>query len=82
MKTFNELERYFLISEFEEGWGMEDIQCEEQLYDYCIEALYIPEEKIEELNEKDNNLEIILCNLELDDIAEDWYINLQKTSRD
>lgn len=61
---------------------MEDIQCEEQLYDYCIEALYIPEEKIEELNEKDNNLEIILCNLEIDDIAEDWYINLQKTSRD
>lgn len=82
MKTFNELERYFLISEFEEGWGMEDIQCEEQLLDYCIEALYIPEEKIEDVNEKDRSLEVTLCDLEVEDIAEDWYINLVKSSKE
>lgn len=46
-----ELERYFVIDEFEDGWGMEDeFICEEQLFEYCIEALFIPEEKIDELN--------------------------------
>lgn len=78
-----ELEKYFLIDEFEEGWGMEDeFICEEQLFDYCTEALFIPDEKIEELNMIDNELEIVLKDLELDDLAEDWYVNLQKSSKD
>ena len=78
-----ELEKYFLIDEFEEGWGMDDeFICEEQLFDYCTEALFIPDEKIEELNMIDNELEIVLKDLELDDLAEDWYVNLQKSSKD
>ena len=78
-----ELEKYFLIDEFEEGWGMEDeFIREEQLFDYCTEALFIPDEKIEELNMIDNELEIVLKDLELDDLAEDWYVNLQKSSKD
>lgn len=82
MKTNNEPERYFLISEFEEGWGMEDIDSEEQLYYYCMEALFIPEEKIEELN-LDNNycLEIQVKDIGIDDITEDWYVNLLKISK-
>ncbi len=78
-----ELEKYFLINEFEEGWGMEDeFICEEQLFDYCTEALFIPDEKIEELNMIDDELEIVLKDLELDDLGEDWYVNLQKSSKD
>lgn len=78
-----ELEKYFLIDEFEEGWGMEDeFICEEQLFDYCTEALFIPDEKIEELNMIDNELEIVLKDLELEDLSEDWYVNLQKSSKD
>lgn len=82
MKTSNEPEKYFLISEFEEGWGMEDIDSEEQLYYYCMEALFIPEEKIEELN-LDNNycLEIQVKDIGIDDITEDWYVNLLKISK-
>lgn len=78
-----ELEKYFLIEEFEDGWGMDDeFICEEQLFDYCIEALFIPDEKIEELNMIGGELEIVLKDLELEDLAEDWYVNLQKSSKD
>lgn len=78
-----ELERYFLIDEFEDGWGMEDeFICEEQLFEYCIEALFIPEEKIDELNMIGSELEIVLRDLELEDINDDWYVNLVKNSKD
>jgi len=78
-----DLEKYFLIEEFEDGWGMEDeFICEEQLFDYCTEALFIPDDKIEELNMLDGELEIVLKDLELDDLAEDWYVNLLKCSKD
>ena len=44
-----ELEKYFLLDEFEDGWGMDDeFICEEQLFDYCVEVLFIPDEKIDE----------------------------------
>ena len=79
----SEPERYFLISEFEDGWGMDDVDSEEQLYYYCTEALYIPEEKIEELNFDDSyNLEISLQDLQVDDLFEDWYVNLVKISKE
>ncbi|MBU0925449.1 hypothetical protein KKG81_11215 [bacterium] len=77
-----EFEKYFLIDEFEEGWGMEDVVCEEQLFDYCSEALFIPDEKIEDLNMRDAELEIILKDLEFEDIKEDWYVNLLKSSKE
>ena len=78
-----ELERYFLLDEFEDGWGMEDgFICEEQLFEYCTEALFIPEEKIDELNMIGTELEIDLKDLELEDINDDWYVNLVKYSKD
>ena len=77
-----EIEKYFLINEFEEGWGMEDIVYEEQLIDYCAEVLFIPDEKIEELNIRADNLEIILKDLEVEDISDDWYVNLLKSSKE
>ena len=49
LKIVNEPEKYFVIQQFEEGWGMDEVECEEQVYDYCIEVLFIPEDKIEEL---------------------------------
>ena len=81
MQKYIEFEKFFVIDEFEEGWGMEDEIWDEQLIDYCVEVLYIPSEKIEDLN-MDNklNLEITLANLELDDIRDDWYVNLKKIS--
>jgi hypothetical protein len=77
-----EYEKYFLIEEFEEGWGMEDVVCEEQLIDYCAEVLFIPDEKIEELNMRRDELEIVLKDLEFEDITEDWYVNLIKSSKE
>ncbi|WP_174247221.1 hypothetical protein [Arcobacter sp. LA11] len=82
MKIVNEPEKYFVISEFEEGWGMEEIECEEQVYDYCVDALFIPEEKIEDLAINDEfYLEVTLKDLESDDLGEDWYVNLFKMSK-
>lgn len=78
-----DLEKYFLIEDFEDGWGMEDeFICEEQLFDYCVEALFIPDEKIEELNMIGGELEIVLKDLDVEDISEDWYVNLIKNSKD
>ena len=36
MKVVNEPEKYFVIREFEEGWGMDDVECEEQIFDYLF----------------------------------------------
>lgn len=41
-----EFEKYFIIDEFEDGWGMENVESEEQLYDYCTEVLFIPDDKM------------------------------------
>ncbi|MCG3672299.1 hypothetical protein [Aliarcobacter butzleri] len=77
-----EFEKYFIIDEFEDGWGMENVESEEQLYDYCTEVLFIPDDKIEELNMKHDELEIILADLESEDINDDWYVNLLKNAKE
>lgn len=77
-----EFEKYFIIDEFEDGWGMENVESEEQLYDYCTEVLFVPDDKIEELNMKDDELEIILADLESEDINDDWYVNLLKNAKE
>lgn len=77
-----ELERYFVLDEFEDGWGLDEFYHEELLYDYCTEALFIPDEKIEELNMNSLGLEIHLCDLDQDDANEDWYVNLLKSSKE
>ncbi|EFU70204.1 hypothetical protein [Aliarcobacter butzleri] len=77
-----EFEKYFIIDEFEDGWGMENVESEEQLFDYCTEVLFIPDDKIEELNMKDDELEIILADLENEDINDDWYVNLLKNAKE
>lgn len=81
MKRILDYEIFFVINEFEEGMGMDDVVCDEQLYDYCIEALFIPEEKIENLNFTANGLEILLHDIDIEDISDDWYVNLLKTSK-
>lgn len=82
MKLLSDIERYFEISDFEEGWGMELVSCEEQLFEYCVEALCIPEEKIEDVSMSiTDTLEILLHNLEGEDIAEDWYLNIKVYQR-
>ena len=76
-----EFEKYLLIGNFEEGWGMESADCEEQLFEYCLEVLFIPDNKIEELNMIGNELEVILKDLEIEDVNDDWYVNLLKSSK-
>lgn len=83
MKVVYEPQKYFTVSEFEDGWGMQEVECEEQLFLYCTEVLFIPEENIEELSINDNyNLEIYIKDLEYEDTEEDWYVNLLKISKD
>lgn len=79
MKDF---EKYFVVGDFEDGWGLDEFIHDELLYDYCTEVLFIPYEKIEELNMLSFGLEILLCDLESDDVTEDWYVNLLKNSID
>jgi len=61
---------------------METADCEEQLFEYCLEVLFIPDDKIEELNMISDELEVILKDLEIEDVNDDWYVNLLKSSKD
>lgn len=74
------METYFLITSFEDGWREEEFVYDEVVFDYCVEALQIPEEKIEECSYSHSNMEINLGSLEKEDLLEDWYVNLQKIS--
>ena len=47
-----------------------------------MEVLFIPDEKIDELNKRNDELEIFLKDLELEDIHEDCYVNLVKNSKE
>ena len=77
-----DFEKCIVIDKFEDGWGIDEFYHEDLLYDYCIEVLYIPEEKIEELTMQSFGLEIILRDLTKDDLAEDWYTYLKKIEVD
>lgn len=77
-----ELEKYFLIDSFEQGWGIDEFTYEELLYDYCTDVLFIPDEKIDELQMLGDMLEVSLCDLELEECKEDWYINLHKLNKE
>lgn len=74
------METYFLLTTFEDGWREEEFIYDEVVMDYCIEALEIPEEKIEEASYSAVGIEINLGSLEKDDITDDWYVNLHKIS--
>lgn len=72
------MERYFVISSFEDGWPEEELQYEDIAIQYCAEALDVPEEKIEEITFGEIGMEITLTELEEDDLKDDWYVNLHR----
>ncbi len=74
--------RYVIIDKFEDGWEIDEFSYEELLFEYCTDALFIPEENIEEITYNSTGLEIILSNLEVDDLNEDWFTNIKKLSSD
>lgn len=74
------METYFIITNFEDGWREEEFIYEETLFDYCIEVLDIPEEKILEIQYSNDTMELTLTNMEIEDTIEDWYVNLYKVS--
>jgi len=74
------METYFLLTTFEDGWREEEFIYDEVVFDYCVEALEIPEEKIEEATYGNEGIEINLTSLEKEDLTDDWYVNLHKIS--
>ncbi|MCV6607986.1 MAG: hypothetical protein OIF32_07235 [Campylobacterales bacterium] len=80
-----EIEHYFVIEEFEDGWDIDiehyDSVYEDKLLDYCMEVLFIPEEKIKELSMTNIGMEIFLEDLDYDDITDDWYAELMSVSK-
>jgi len=74
------METYFLLTTFEDGWREEEFIYDEVVFDYCVEVLDIPEEKIKEAIYSEQGMEINLTSLEAEDTADDWYVNLHKIS--
>ena len=72
------MEKYFLVTKFDDGWREEEFVYEESVLEYCTEALEIPIEKIEDVIYTNLGMEISLNNLTNDDIIDDWYINLNR----
>lgn len=75
------MEECFLIKEFEDGYDIHDLIHEDIAYCYCEEVLEIPEEKIESIQMTDEGMEIQLQSLEVEDIQDDWFVNLHKITR-
>jgi len=71
-----------ILSTFENGWDFDKWNYEDLMPSYCEDVLYIPEEKISEFLYVEEGIEIILENLDIDDVTDDWYINLRKISND
>lgn len=76
----NKMEEYFLISEFEDGYDIEDLAHEDAALEYCSTALYIPIEKIQNTSLTSEGLELSLFNLNSEDIQDDWFVNLCRIS--
>lgn len=74
------METFFLLTTFEDGWREEEFVYDEVVFDYCVEVLDIPEEKIEEATYTNEGIEINLIALEKEDLIDDWYVNLHKIS--
>lgn len=72
------METYFSINDFEDGWRSEEFIYDEVIFEYCTEALDIPEDKIESVSYNNNSIELILHDLDNEDINDDWYVNLHK----
>lgn len=79
MKT---LRRFMVIDDFEEGWGIDKYADYDLLYEYCIDALFVPEENIDELSMNGESMEIVFKELLMDDLSEDWFTNLKKMAID
>ncbi len=47
------MERYFVITQFEDGYRQEEFIYEESAIEYCVMALDIPNNKIEDVNYND-----------------------------
>lgn len=74
------VKKYFLITQFEDGWDINELSYDEVLYEYCLDVLFIPEHNIEETSFLSDGLEICLHQLNEDDLSEDWFTNLRKIS--
>ena len=74
------IKRYIVINQFEEGWDIFPDCYEDILMEYCTDALFIPKENIKETVFHNDGLEIHLSDLSIDDLSEDWFTNLQKTA--
>ena len=75
------METYFLITNFEDGYRVEEFIYEEVAIEYCTQALDIPEEKIKEIIYTNEGLELILTELDTEDIIDDWYVHLHKITK-
>jgi len=71
-----------ILNTFEDGWEFDKWNYEDLMYNYCEDVLYIPESKITEFLYGEDGIEIVLDDLNIDDISDDWYINLQKIADD
>ncbi len=72
------MENIFLFNKFEDGWNIKDLQDIDAQEAYCVYALEIPDEKIYGTEILDSGLEVILTDIEISEINEDWYINLHR----
>ena len=74
------MEEYFLISEFEDGFVVDDFIYEDAAIEYCNTALDIPVEKIQSTVLGTEGLEICLSGLDTEDLQDDWFVNLCRIS--
>jgi len=70
-------ERSFIIKALANGWNWLDISDKDDIENYCVQELEVPQELIKNLHFYNNAFEINLINSR-SYYRDDWYINLQR----
>lgn len=73
------MEEFFIIKIGEDEYSSH-LEYDDMAFEYCIDILEIPEEKIEYVTIVEESIELSLKNLINEDIGDDWYVNLYKIS--
>ncbi len=72
-------ENVFLIRSLDSGWDWPDMYSENDIEQYCLEELEVPEEHIDEVKCFDNAFELTLKR-QRSYHRDDWYVNLLRTA--
>ena len=69
----------FMIHDLTAGWDWPDMYSDQDLEEYCLETLEVPQEHIEKVDYLNNAFKLTLIRARSYH-NDDWYVNLQRSA--